>query len=41
MKWLFQQDKTMLRTEIKVQIKEKPQGLKEDVTSVVCMEIRK
>ena len=41
MKWLWQQAKTALGTKIKVQIKEKPQGLKEDVTTVVSMDIRK
>ena len=41
MKWLLQQAKTVLRTKIKVQIKEKPQGLKEDVATVVSTDIRK
>ena len=39
MKWLLQQAKTALRTKINVQIKEKQQGLMEDVTTVVSMDI--
>ena len=41
MKWLFQQTKSVQGTKIKVHIQEKPQGLREDVATVVSEGIRK
>ena len=41
MKWLYQQAKTVQGSKRKEQIQHKPQGLKQDVTTVVSGGMRK